>query len=160
MITKNSKNNTTKKSNLELITTNQVDIICDKLANGKTLTEILEDQKEYPFSLMKFYAYLKKNPELEIKITEARKYGVQTLIDKLLQVFKYQEIEDPNAILWIREKTKFITFLANKLTDLYSDNKPTKIQTDQKIQVSWSDTPDLLDLDATEIADIEHPSPK
>ena len=72
---------------------------------------------------MKFYAYLKKNPELEIKITEARKYGVQTLIDKLLQVFKYQEIEDPNAILWIREKTKFITFLANKLTDLYSDNK-------------------------------------
>ena len=104
MITKNSKNITTKKSNLELITTNQVDIICDKLANGKTLTEILEDPKEYPFSLMKFYAYLKKNPELEIKITEARKYGVQTLIDKLLQVFKYQEIEDPNAILWIREK--------------------------------------------------------
>jgi len=83
-------------------------------------------QKEYPFSLMKFYAYLKKNPELEIKITEARKYGVQTLIDKLLQVFKYQEIEDPNAILWIREKTKFITFLANKLTDFYSDNKAIK----------------------------------
>jgi len=26
--------------------------------------------------------------------------------------------------------------------------------------VSWSDTPDLLDLDAEEIADIEHPSPK
>ena len=108
MIIRDSKNITTKKSNQELITTNQVDIICDKLANGKTLTEILEDQKEYPFSLMKFYAYLKKNPELEIKITEARKYGVQTLIDKLLQVFKYQEIEDPNAILWIREKTKSI----------------------------------------------------
>ena len=100
----NSKNITTKKSNLELITTNQADIICDKLANGKTLTEILEDHKAYPFSLMKFYAYLKKNPELEIRITEARKYGVQTLIDKLLQVFQYQEIEDPNAILWIREK--------------------------------------------------------
>ena len=69
MITKNSKNITTKKSNQELITTNQVDIICDKLANGKTLTEILEDPKEYPFSLMKFYEYLKKNPELEIRIS-------------------------------------------------------------------------------------------
>ena len=40
---------------------------------------------------MKFYAYLKKNPELEIKITEARKYGVQTLIDKLLEKNGYKK---------------------------------------------------------------------
>ena len=101
---------------------------------------------------MKFYAYLKKNPELEIKITEARKYGVQTLIDKLLQVFKYQEIEDPNAILWIREKTKFITFLANKLTDLYSDNKVQNVKTDQNIKISWEDNQDdLIDVTAEDI---------
>ena len=145
----NSKNITTQKSNQELITTNQADIICDKLANGKTLTEILEDHKAYPFSLMKFYAYLKKNPELEIRITEARKYGVQTLIDKLLQVFQYQEIENPNAILWIREKTKFITFLANKLTDLYSDNKPIKQNIDSKMTISWEDNEDNI-IDVTE----------
>ena len=152
MITKNSKNITTKKSNQELITTNQVSIIEEKLAKGLTLTEILEDQSQYPFSLMKFYAYLKKNPELEIKITEARKYGVQTLIDKLLQVFKYQEIEDPNAILWIREKTKFITFLANKLTDLYSDNKVQQVKTDQSIKISWEDNQDdLIDVTAEDI---------
>jgi hypothetical protein len=103
---------------------------------------------------MKFYAYLKKNPELEIKITEARKYGVQTLIDKLLQVFKYQEIEDPNAILWIREKTKFITFLANKLTDLYSDNKVQQVKTDQSIKISWEDNQDdLIDV-SEDIVDI------
>ena len=150
----NSKITTTKKSNQELITTDQVSIIEEKLARGFTLTEILEDQKQYPFSLMKFYAYLKKNPELEIRITEARKYGVQTLIDKLLQVFKYQEIEDPNAILWIREKTKFITFLANKLTDLYSDNKPIKQNIDQKMTISWEDTQDdLIDV-SEDIVDI------
>ena len=149
-----SKITTTKKSNQELITTDQVSIIEEKLARGFTLTEILEDQKQYPFSLMKFYAYLKKNPELEIRITEARKYGVQTLIDKLLQVFKYQEIEDPNAILWIREKTKFITFLANKLTDLYSDNKPIKQNIDQKMTISWEDTQDdLIDV-SEDITDI------
>ena len=103
---------------------------------------------------MKFYAYLKKNPELEIQITEARKYGVQTLIDKLLQVFKYQEIEDPNAILWIREKTKFITFLANKLTDLYSDNKVQQVKTDQSIKISWEDNQDdLIDV-SEDITDI------
>ena len=101
---------------------------------------------------MKFYAYLKKNPELEIKITEARKYGVQTLIDKLLQVFKYQEIEDPNAILWIREKTKFITFLANKLTDLYSDNKVQNVKTNQSIKISWEENQeDLIDVTAEDI---------
>ena len=150
----NSKNITTQKSNQELITTNQADTICDNLANGKTLTEILENQKVYPFSLMKFYAYLKKNPELEIRITEARKYGVQTLIDKLLQVFQYQEIENPNAILWIREKTKFITFLANKLTDLYSDNKPIKQNIDSKMTISWEDNAvDMIDVtgDITDI---------
>ena len=147
----NSKTITMKKSNQELITIDQADTICEQLANGKTLTEILE-AKEYPFSLMKFYGYLKKNPELEIKITEARKYGVQTLIDKLLQVFKYQEIEDPNAILWIREKTKFITFLANKLTDLYSDNKVQNVKTNQSIKISWEDNQDdLIDVTAEDI---------
>ena len=87
---------------------------------------------------MKFYHFLKKNPEMNERITEARKNGVQTLIDKLLQVFQYQEIENPNQILWIREKTKFITFLANKLTDLYSDNKVQNVKTDQSIKISSS----------------------
>ena len=101
-----------------------------------------------------FYKFLKKNPELEIQITEARKYGVQTLIDKLLQVFQYQEIEDPNAILWIRERTKFITFLANKLTDLYSDNKVQNVKTDQSIKISWEDNQDdLIDV-SEDITDI------
>ena len=143
----NSKNTIMKKSNQELISEESLSTIEEKLVNGMTLTEILED-KQYPFSLMKFYAYLKKNPELEIQITEARKYGVQTLIDKLLQVFKYQEVENPNAILWIREKTKFITFLANKLTDLYSDNKPIKQNIDQKMTISWEEPNDLIDVSA------------
>ena len=141
-----SKNITTKKSSQELLTIDQADTICEHLANGKTLREILEG-KEYPFSLMKFYGYLKKNTELDIKITEARKIGVQTLIDKLLQVFQYQEVENPNAILWIREKTKFITFLANKLTDLYSDNKPIKQNIDSKMTISWeSEEDNIIDV--------------
>jgi len=157
-----SANTILKKSSQELELLKNQDTIISNLIEGKTLTEIIKDKKLNPsqISLMKLYSILKKNNELNNKIIEARKIGIQTLIDKLLQIFQYQEVENPNQILWIREKTKFITYLAGKLTDLYSDNKPTKIETDQKIQVSWSDTPDLLDLDATEIADIEHPSPK
>jgi hypothetical protein len=149
----NSKNITTAKSKSELITTNQADIICEKLTRGLTLTEILEE-KQYEFSLMKFYAYLKKNPELNERVTEARKNGVQTLIDKLLQIFQYQEVENPNQILWIREKTKFITFLANKLTDLYSDNKVQNVKTDQSIKISWEDNQtDMIDV-SEDIVDI------
>ncbi len=149
----NSKNITTPKSKSELITTSQADTICEKLTRGLTLTEILEE-KQYQFSLMKFYHFLKKNPELNERITEARKNGVQTLIDKLLQVFQYQEIENPNQILWIREKTKFITFLANKLTDLYSDNKVQNVKTDQSIKISWEDNQsDMIDV-SEDIVDI------
>jgi hypothetical protein len=159
---KKSENTIIQKSSQELELLKNQDTIISNLIEGKTLTEIIKDRTLNPsqISLMKLYSILKKNNELNDKIVEARKIGIQTLIDKLLQIFQYQEVENPNQILWIREKTKFITYLAGKLTDLYSDNKPTKIETDQKIQVSWSDTPDLLDLDATEIVDIEHPSPK
>ena len=149
----NSKITTTKKSNQELITIDQADTICEQLANGKTLTEILEDPKEYPFSLMKFYAYLKKNPELEQRITEARKLGIQTLIDKLMQVFSLQEVENPNQILWIREKSKWVQWLASKLTDIYSDNKPTKQNVDQSIKISWSDNhSELIDVSAEDVS--------
>ena len=90
----NSKNTITTKSKSELITTSQADTICEKLTRGLTLTEILEE-KQYQFSLMKFYHFLKKNPEMNERITEARKNGVQTLIDKLLQVFQYQQVRKP-----------------------------------------------------------------
>ena len=156
-----SQNTITKKSSQELELMKNQDTIISNLIEGKTLTEIIQDQKLNPsqISLMKFYAILKKNKELNDKITDARKIGIQTLIDKLLQIFQYQEVENPNQILWIREKTKFITYLAGKLTDLYSDNKPVKQNIDQKISVSWQDN-DILDVDAIEIDDKTNPAPE
>ena len=125
--------------------------ICTELMNGIPLARLARS-KDYP-SLTRIYKQIMKDKGFANKITEARKYGVQTLIDKLLQVFKYQEIEDPNAILWIREKTKFITFLANKLTDLYSDNKVQNVKTDQSIKISWEDNQeDLIDVTAEDVS--------
>ena len=148
-----SKNTITPKSNQELITEKDLFTIQERLINGETLSEILKGN-QFQCSLMKFYHYLKKNPEQEAKIVEARKLGVQTLIDKLLQVFNYQEVESPNEILWIREKAKFVQWVAGKLTDLYSDNKPIKQNIDQKMTISWEDTQDdLIDVseDVTDI---------
>jgi len=148
-----SKNTITPKPNQELITENDLFTIEERLINGETLSEILKGN-QFQCSLMKFYHYLKKNPEKETRIVEARKLGVQTLIDKLLQVFNYQEVESPNEILWIREKAKFVQWVAGKLTDLYSDNKPIKQNIDQKMTISWEDTQDdLIDVseDVTDI---------
>jgi len=148
-----SKNTITTKPNQELLTKESLSIIEEKLVNGMTLSEIIQD-KQYPFSLMKFYAYLRKNPELETRILEARKLGVQTLIDKLLQVFNYQEVESPNEILWIREKAKFVQWVAGKITDLYSDNKTIKQDIDTKMSISWEDNSDNMIDVSEDITDI------
>ena len=99
---------------------------------------------------MKFYHFLKRNPKLESRIIEARKLGIQTLIDKMLQIFQHQEVENPNQILWIREKTKFIQYLAGHLTDLYSNNKVQNIKSDTSLKVSWQDSPELIDVSTAE----------
>ena len=150
---KKSVNTTTKKSSQELEIMKSLGTIESNLIEGLTLTEILKDKKLNPsrISLMKFYAILKKNPDLNSRVSEARKIGIQTLIDKLLQVFNHQEVENPNQILWIREKTRFIQYLAGKLTDLYSDNKPIKQNIDQRMTITWEDTPDLIDVGATDV---------
>ena len=154
-----SKNTITPKQSQELITKESLSIIEEKLVRGMTLSEILED-KQYQFSLAKFYNYLKKNPELETKILEARKLGVQTLIDKLLQVFNYQEVESPNEILWIREKAKFVQWVAGKITDLYSDNKTIKQDIDTKMSISWEDNSDNLIDVSEDVTDITPPDNK
>jgi|TARA_B110000467_G_C17842495_1_gene225602 hypothetical protein len=154
-----SKNTITQKPSQELISEQSLSTIEEKLVRGLTLTEILEE-KQYPFSLMKFYAYLKKNPELEIRIIEARKLGIQTLIDKLLQVFNYQEVESPNEVLWIREKTKFIQWIAGKVSDLYSDNKPIKQNIDSKMTISWEDNTDNMIDVSEDVIDITPPDNK
>ena len=150
---KKSAATTTKKSNQELEIMKSLDTIESNLIEGLTLTEILKDKNLNPsrISLMKFYAILKKNPDLNSRVSDARKIGIQTLIDKLLQVFNHQEVENPNQILWIREKTRFIQYLAGKLTDLYSDNKPIKQNIDQRMTITWEDTPDLIDVGATDV---------
>ena len=150
---KKSANTTTKKLSQELQIKNDLSIIESNLIEGLTLTEILKDKRLNPsrISLMKFYAILKKNPDLNSRVSEARKIGIQTLIDKLLQVFNHQEVENPNQILWIREKTRFIQYLAGKLTDLYSDNKPIKQDINSKMTITWEDTPDLIDVGATDV---------
>ena len=89
-----------------------------------------------------------ENKEIKAKIEEARKIGVQNIVDKLLDVYQADissDTLDPNLISWIREKTKFIQWIAGKTSDLYSDKKDLTLNknTTNNIVVSWLDSPEL-----------------
>ena len=147
---KNLKNITTTKSNQLLLPEDKVVMLEADLQKGYTLTELLENKEsKYQISLYKFYKLLKENPELNHRIIEARKIGIQTLIDRLLQIFNTQQLENPNLILWVDKKMKFTQWLAGKLTDLYSDNKPQQIKQDQNITIKFEsgfDKKDTIEL--------------
>jgi len=149
-----STNITEKKSKDELNLEKNLSTILDSLIEGNTLTHCIESKITNPsaISLSKFYSILKKNPQLEQQVLDARKIGVQTLIDRLLEIFMRQELENPNQILWIRSKTDFVKWVAGKITDLYSDNKVQSVKTDQSIKISWEDNTDnLIDISAEDI---------
>jgi hypothetical protein len=123
--------------------------VLEQLSEGKTLASIRKEGT-LPISLNKFYQYLNQdqNKEVKAKIEQARKIGVQNIVDKLLDIYQADissETLDPNLISWIREKTKFITWLAGKTSDLYSDKKDLTLNknTTNNIVVSWLDSPQL-----------------
>ncbi len=121
---------TTKpKSSQELIVLDDtvLNTVLEQLSEGKTLASI-KKEGILPCSLKKFYDFLNQenNKELKAKVESCRKIGIQNIVDHLLDVYQADinsETLDPNLISWIREKTKFITWIASKSTDLYSDKK-------------------------------------
>ena len=142
---------TTKpKSSQELITLEDTTLstILEQLSEGKTLASIRKEGT-LPISLIKFYQFLNQedNKEIKNKVEQARIIGVQNIVDKLLDIYQAdinQETLDPNLISWIREKTKFIQWIAGKTSSLYSDKKEVNIGKQQNnIVISWLDNAEL-----------------
>ena len=143
---------TTKpKSSQELIVLDDTILseVLEQLSEGKTLASI-KKEKILPCSLIKFYQFLnqEENKEIKNKVEQARIIGVQNIVDKLLDIYQAdinQDTLDPNLISWIREKTKFIQWIAGKTSNLYSDKKDLTLNktTNNQIIVSWLDSPEL-----------------
>ena len=146
-----SDNITKAKPSQELIVLEDtvLNTVLEQLSEGKTLASIRK-AGTLPISLIKFYQFLNQegNKEIKAKIEEARKIGVQNIVDKLLDIYQAdinQDTLDPNLISWIREKTKFIQWIAGKTSDLYSDKKDLTLNknTTNNIVVSWLDNPEI-----------------
>lgn len=141
---------TKTKSKQELISLDDtiLNTVLEHLSEGKTLASIRKE-KILPISLIAFYNILNKpeNSEIKSKVETARRIGVNNIVDKLLDCYQ-EEIDkdtlDPNMISWVREKTKFITWLAGKTSELYTDKKENVNKgTVNNITVSWLDSPEL-----------------
>ena len=142
-----------KNLDLELIVKKNLPTILDSLIEGNTLTSCIESKITNPMgmNLGKFYSILKKNPEIEQQVLDARKIGIQTSIDRLLEIFNHQELENPNQILWITRKADFIKWIAGKITDLYSDNKVQKVDQKTEMTISWESDSDIIDVNAEDV---------
>ena len=138
---------TTQSKNELILTDSDLNTVEELLIEGRTLTEIFTELKVLPISYLKFINYLKKNPEANKRITEARVYGCQTLIDKLLMIYN-QNLEDktldPAVVVWTRDRAAMVKWVASKISDLYSDKpKDVNINRNQNIVISWLDSPEI-----------------
>ena len=138
---------TTQSKNELILTDSDLNTVEELLIEGRTLTEIFTELKVLPISYLKFINYLKKNPEIDKRISSARVYGVQTLIDKLLMIYN-QNLEDktldPAVVVWTRDRAAMVKWVASKISDLYSDKpKDVNINRNQNIVISWLDSPEI-----------------
>ena len=138
------------KSNQDLmLTTIQVNDICDQLIDSKQISEIFSKGNPYKISLRQFYDQLRKpeNLEIKIKIEESRKLGIQTLLESLIRIYSNTDsVPDPNMVMWLKEKSRFCQFLAEKIIpELYGVKSKEMINkgTVNNIVVSWLDSEEL-----------------
>lgn len=113
--------------------------ICQKLMEGKPLTQICQD-KDLP-SLTTIYKWINSNPSFAKQIIQARKIGCQTYLDKMITELETASIKDVGLL---REKLQHYRWLAQKLLPaLYGDKQ--EIVQDTKIEITWQQ-PDVKDV--------------
>ena len=114
--------------------------ICQKLMEGKPLTQICKD-KDQP-SLSTVYKWIAKHKDFASKLLTARKIGCQTYLDKMIEEL---ETADNKNIMVVREKLHHYRWLASKLLPIYSDKQ--EIIQDTKVTIEWKQ-PDIQVVDA------------
>ena len=127
--------------------------ICQELMNGVPLARLARS-KDYP-SLTRIYKQIMKDKGFANKITEARKFGAQTYIEKAMDEL---ETADNRNIMVVREKVQLAKWIASKLIPVYGDKQ--EIKTDTTIEIKWNNQDDKVvdvtpDVDAVDVGNTE-----
>ena len=114
-----------------VITESLTNKICQELMNGVPLARLARS-KDYP-SLTRIYKQIMKDKGFANRITEARRFGAQTYIEKAMDEL---ETADNRNIMVVREKVQLAKWIASKLIPVYGDKQ--EIKTDTTIEIKWN----------------------
>ena len=114
-----------------VITESLTSKICQELMNGVPLARLARS-KDYP-SLTRIYKQIMKDKGFANRITEARRFGAQTYIEKAMDEL---ETADNRNIMVVREKVQLAKWIASKLIPVYGDKQ--EIKTDTTIEIKWN----------------------
>ena len=77
----------------------------------------------------------------------------------MLQIFNSENMDlSPNELLFLRERKDFLKFLAPRLSSIFQEKQKLDVRSDSKIQISWEDSPELIDV-STDITDVAETVP-
>ena len=151
-----SKSISSKKKNDLILSDIEQNTILETIYDGGLSIEVARDLK---ISLMSLQKYLERNPKFQAEFNKAQEVGIKTLVEKMLQIFNSENMDlSPNELLFLRERKDFLKFLAPRLSSIFQEKQKLDVRSDSKIQISWEDSPDLIDV-STDITDVAETVP-
>jgi hypothetical protein len=145
-----SKSISSKKRQDLILSDTEQNTILETIYDGGLSIEVARDLK---ISLMSLQKYLEKNPKFQAEFNKAQEVGIKTLVEKMLQIFNSENMDlSPNELLFLRERKDFLKFLAPRLSSIFQEKQKLDVRSDSKIQISWEDSPDLIDVNAENIS--------
>ena len=146
-----SKSISSKKKKDLILSDIEQNTILETIYDGGLSIEVARDLK---ISLMSLQKYLERNPKFQAEFNKAQEVGIKTLVEKMLQIFNSENMDlSPNELLFLRERKDFLKFLAPRLSSIFQEKQKLDVRSDSKIQISWEDSPELIDVNAENISD-------
>jgi hypothetical protein len=143
-----SKSISSKKRQDLILSDTEQNTILETIYDGGLSIEVARDLK---ISLMSLQKYLEKNPKFQAEFNKAQEVGIKTLVEKMLQIFNSENMDlSPNELLFLRERKDFLKFLAPRLSSIFQEKQKLDVRSDSKIQISWEDSPELIDVSTAE----------
>jgi hypothetical protein len=143
-----SKSISSKKKNDLILSDTEQNTILETIYDGGLSIEVARDLK---ISLMSLQKYLERNPKFQAEFNKAQEVGIKTLVEKMLQIFNSENMDlSPNELLFLRERKDFLKFLAPRLSSIFQEKQKLDVRSDSKIQISWEDSPELIDVSTAE----------
>ena len=143
-----SKSISSKKRQDLILSDTEQNTILETIYDGGLSIEVARDLK---ISLMSLQKYLERNPKFQAEFNQAQEVGIKTLVEKMLQIFNSENMDlSPNELLFLRERKDFLKFLAPRLSSIFQEKQKLDVRSDSKIQISWEDSPELIDVSTAE----------